>query len=41
MVQVDVFWGYGDVAAYNAGIMKSRGNMWILIPRGIDPRDAL
>ncbi len=38
-VRGDLFWGYGDFAAYNAGIMKSRGDLWILLPSGIDPRD--
>jgi membrane-bound lytic murein transglycosylase A len=37
-VRGDVFWGYGDAAAYNAGIMKSRGEMWVLLPRGITPQ---
>lgn len=36
-VRGDLFWGYGDEAAYNAGLMKSRGNMWVLLPRGVHP----
>lgn len=37
-VRGDVFWGYGDAAAYNAGLMKSRGDMWVLLPIGVTPR---
>jgi len=32
-VRGDVFWGSGDDAAHRAGIMKSPGKMWILLPR--------
>jgi membrane-bound lytic murein transglycosylase A len=37
-IRGDVFWGYGDEAAYNAGLMKSRGHLWVLLPHGVDPR---
>lgn len=37
-VRGDVFWGYGDDAASHAGIMKSPGAYWVLLPRGVDPR---
>lgn len=36
-IRGDVFWGYGDMPAYNAGLMKSRGSMWILLPQGVQP----
>lgn len=31
-VRGDVFWGYGDEAASIAGVMKSKGQAWILAP---------
>jgi membrane-bound lytic murein transglycosylase A len=36
-VRGDVFWGYGETAAHNAGLMKSRGDMWVFLPKGITP----
>lgn len=32
-IRGDVFWGYGENAAHNAGLMQSRGNMWVLLPK--------
>ncbi len=36
-VRGDVFWGYGDDATHNAGLMKSPGQMWILLPKTLAP----
>jgi membrane-bound lytic murein transglycosylase A len=32
-VRADFFWGFGDVAGEQAGRMKQRGRMWVLLPR--------
>ncbi len=32
-VRGDVFWGYGDEAEHLAGLMKSRGRYWLLLPK--------
>lgn len=32
-VRADFFWGYGEEAGRNAGAMKQRGRMWVLLPR--------
>jgi len=34
-VRGDVFWGFGEQAAQNAGRMNSAGRMFILLPRGV------
>ncbi|OIN87824.1 MAG: hypothetical protein AUJ12_00535 [Alphaproteobacteria bacterium CG1_02_46_17] len=34
-VRGDLFWGYGDQAAHMAGLMKSKGQAWILLPREV------
>lgn len=34
-VRGDFFWGAGNGAEQNAGMMKSRGRMWILLPKGL------
>ena len=34
-VRGDVFWGFGEQAAQNAGRMNSDGRMYILLPRGV------
>lgn len=34
-VRGDYFWGAGDEAAHKAGLMKSRGFAWLLLPRGL------
>lgn len=36
-IRGDVFWGFGNVAETNAGVMKSRGNFWILLPAHLTP----
>lgn len=32
-VRADFFWGFGDTAGQQAGAMKQRGRMWVLLPR--------
>ncbi len=32
-VRGDFFWGAGDEAAHKAGLMKSRGRAWVLLPK--------
>ncbi len=32
-VRGDVFWGHGEDAAHYAGQMKSKGSMWVLLPK--------
>jgi membrane-bound lytic murein transglycosylase A len=34
-VRADFFWGYGDEAGALAGRMKQRGEMWVLLPKGM------
>lgn len=36
-VRADFFWGFGEMAALQAGRMKQSGRMWILFPRGAEP----
>lgn len=36
-VRADFFWGFGAEAGAQAGRMKSRGRMWVLLPRGMKP----
>lgn len=36
-VRGDVFWGFGEDAETAAGVMKSKGRFWLLLPRGVDP----
>jgi membrane-bound lytic murein transglycosylase A len=33
-IRADVFWGYGADAERAAGLMRSRGRMWVLLPAG-------
>jgi membrane-bound lytic murein transglycosylase A len=33
-IRADVFWGYGTEAERAAGLMRSRGRMWVLLPAG-------
>jgi membrane-bound lytic murein transglycosylase A len=33
-VRADFFWGYGEAAAREAGRMKQRLRMWVLLPQG-------
>ncbi|MGC2165110.1 MAG: MltA domain-containing protein [Gallionella sp.] len=37
-VRGDFFWGYGDLAGTLAGRMKQVGQMWVLFPRGAEPK---
>jgi membrane-bound lytic murein transglycosylase A len=39
-VRGDVFWGPGERAEVLAGYMKHPGRLWLLLPRGVDPRTA-
>jgi len=32
-VRGDVFWGFGEMAALRAGLMKQSGNYYLLLPR--------
>lgn len=32
-VRADFFWGFGDGAGEQAGVMKQRGKMWVLLPK--------
>ena len=34
-IRVDYFFGFGTEAAENAGRMKQRGSVWVLLPRGM------
>ena len=36
-VRGDVFWGHGPDAELRAGKMKSAGEYWLLIPKGVTP----
>lgn len=36
-VRGDYFWGAGDIAAHKAGLMKSAGRFYILLPAGVVP----
>ncbi|WP_445680418.1 murein transglycosylase A [Radicibacter daui] len=36
-VRGDVFWGAGEDAEAQAGVMKSPGRFWVLLPRGVAP----
>lgn len=36
-VRADYFWGYGEAAAREAGRMKQRMRMWVLLPQGLVP----
>jgi membrane-bound lytic murein transglycosylase A len=41
-IRGDVFWGAGDEAAARAGVMKSKGRYWILLPKTVTvPKDRL
>lgn len=39
-VRADFFWGSGNDAGSQAGRMRQRGQMWVLLPRGYAPPDA-
>jgi len=38
-IRGDVFWGNGPAAQFYAGHMKSPGRLFILLPRGLSPRN--
>ncbi|OWY39846.1 murein transglycosylase [Xenophilus sp. AP218F] len=40
-VRADLFWGYGTEAGMYAGRMKQQGNLWLLLPKGMQPTDSL
>jgi len=35
IIRGDFFWGYGEIAAQHAGPMKSKGKLWILLPKSV------
>lgn len=37
-VRADLFWGFGDEAGQIAGRMRQNGRMWVLYPKGVEPR---
>lgn len=37
-VRADFFWGFGDEAGAQAGRMKQVGRMWVLFPKGAEPK---
>ncbi len=37
-VRADFFWGFGETAATQAGKMKQQGRMWVLFPKGGEPK---
>ncbi len=39
-VRADFFWGFGHEAGQQAGRMKQKGRMWVLLPKGIAPPNA-
>ncbi|MFL6579152.1 MAG: murein transglycosylase A [Burkholderiales bacterium] len=39
-VRADFFWGFGDDASQSAGRMRQAGTMWILYPRGSQPKEV-
>jgi membrane-bound lytic murein transglycosylase A len=40
-VRADLFWGHGEAAAREAGRMKQRLRMWLLMPLGSAPQNQL
>lgn len=38
-VRADFFWGFGKEAAEQAGMMKQKGQLWLLRPNGVAPPD--
>ena len=36
-IRADFFWGFGHEAGNQAGKMKQRGKMWVLMPRDAKP----
>lgn len=40
-VRADFFWGFGSEAASQAGRMKQKGRLWVLLPLGLNPAQVL
>ncbi|AQR65140.1 transglycosylase [Aquaspirillum sp. LM1] len=40
-VRADFFWGFGREAGEQAGRMKQTGEMWIILPKGMTPAQAM
>ncbi len=40
-VRADFFWGFGAEAGRLAGRMRQKGEMWVLLPRELEPEQAL
>lgn len=40
-LRIDLFWGFGERAALAAGQAREPGRLWLLLPRGVDPRSTL
>ena len=40
IIRGDFFWGYGAQAAAHAGLMKSPGKLWVLLPKNSTPTTA-
>ena len=38
VVRADFFWGFGADAGAQAGRMKQAGQMWVLLPPGVAPK---
>jgi membrane-bound lytic murein transglycosylase A len=36
-VRADFFWGFGAEAGAQAGRMRQKGGMWVLLPNGLAP----
>ncbi|WP_234421665.1 murein transglycosylase A [Parazoarcus communis] len=40
-VRADYFWGFGAQAGTQAGKMRQNGRIWVLLPNGVKPANAL
>lgn len=40
-IRADFFWGFGAEAGRQAGRMKQRGSMWVLLPRDVEPPERV
>jgi membrane-bound lytic murein transglycosylase A len=40
-IRADFFWGYGEAAAAEAGRMKQKLRMWVLLPQGYTPSNPV
>jgi membrane-bound lytic murein transglycosylase A len=38
VVRADFFWGFGAEAGAQAGRMRQKGEMWVLMPSGVAPK---